>query len=88
MDAAPATSQAYGMDVGFLVLLFLTSLTGLLLMILRETSAMGLLLSVHLGLVAGLFITMPYGKFLHAVYRYAALIRNAIEQARENQHAA
>jgi citrate/tricarballylate utilization protein len=88
MDPAPAASQAYGMDAGFLVLLFLTSLTGLLLMIFRETSAMGILLLIHLGVVAGLFITMPYGKFLHAVYRYAALIRNAAEQARENRRAA
>lgn len=85
MDPDPAASQAYGMDVALLVLLFLTSLTGLLLMIFRETPAMGILLSVHLGVVAGLFITMPYGKFVHAVYRYAALLRNAIEQARNNE---
>lgn len=83
MDPIPATSQAYGMDVGFLVLLFLTSLTGLLLMVFRETPVMGILLSIHLGVVVGLFITMPYGKFIHAVYRYLALVRNAIEQANE-----
>ncbi len=83
MDTVPATPRAFGMDIGFLVLLFLTSLTGLLLLFLRETPAMGTLLAVHLGVVAGLFITMPYGKFVHAVYRYAALIRNAIEQAGE-----
>ncbi len=87
MDPAPSTPKAFGMDLAFLVLLFLTSLTGLLLMILRGASAMGILLSVHLGIVAGLFITMPYGKFLHAVYRYAALIRNAAEQGHENQRA-
>ena len=29
--------------------------------------------------VLGLFLTMPYGKFIHAVYRYAALVRNALE---------
>jgi citrate/tricarballylate utilization protein len=48
----------------------------------RETAAMGTLLTVHLGFVLGLFITMPYGKFIHAVYRYAALVRNALEQKR------
>jgi len=83
MDGAPAAPGAFGMDVGFLALLFLTSLTGLLLMVMRETPAMGILLAVHLGIVGGLFITMPYGKFVHAVYRYAALVRNAIEQSRE-----
>ncbi|MBC8443911.1 MAG: hypothetical protein H8D81_02225 [Deltaproteobacteria bacterium] len=41
---------------------------------------MGFLLAVHLGTVAGLFIAMPYGKFVHAVYRHAALVRNAGEQ--------
>jgi len=82
MDRAPAAPEALGMDVAFLVLLFLTSLTGLLLLILRETSLMGILLVVHVGLVAGLFITMPYGKFIHSVYGYAALVRNAMEQSR------
>jgi citrate/tricarballylate utilization protein len=83
MDNVPATPQAFGMDVGFLVLLFLTSLTGLLLLILRETPVMGTLLVLHLGVVVGLFITLPYGKFVHSVYRYAALVRNAMEQSRE-----
>jgi citrate/tricarballylate utilization protein len=41
---------------------------------------MGPLLVIHLGLVAGIFITAPYGKFAHVVYRYAALVRNALEQ--------
>jgi citrate/tricarballylate utilization protein len=71
-----------GMDVGFLLLLFLTSLTGLLLLLLRDTPAMGLLLAVHLGVVLGFFLTMPYGKFVHAVYRGAALVRSAVEESR------
>ena len=71
-----------GMDIGFLVLLFLTSLTGLLLLVLRETPAMGVLLAVHLGSVLGLFLTLPYGKFVHAIYRAAALVRYAIEESR------
>jgi citrate/tricarballylate utilization protein len=71
-----------GMDVGFLALLFLTSLTGLLLLLLRETPAMGVLLAAHLGAVLGLFLTMPYGKFAHAIYRTAALVRFAIEESR------
>ncbi len=82
MDPVPAAASAYGLDVGFLVLLFITSFTGFLLLILRETSAMGMLLIVHLGFVLGLFVTMPYGKFIHAIYRFAALIRNAREQER------
>ena len=41
---------------------------------------MGYLLAVYIVFVAGLFITMPYSKFVHAVYRYSALVRNAGEQ--------
>ncbi|HEX9661129.1 MAG TPA: tricarballylate utilization 4Fe-4S protein TcuB [Candidatus Binatia bacterium] len=81
-DRAPAVQSMRSMDVAFLWLLFLTSLTGMLLLALRETAAMGTLLAIHLGVVGGLFITAPYGKFAHVVYRYAALVRYAIEQRR------
>lgn len=72
----------YGMDAAFLAMLFLTSLTGLALLLLRATPAMGLLLAIHLGVVFGLFVTMPYGKFVHGLYRYAALARYARERRR------
>jgi citrate/tricarballylate utilization protein len=70
----------FGMDAAFLAMLFLTSLTGLLLLGLRASPAMGLLLAVHLGVVFALFITMPYGKFMHGLYRFAALVRYAQER--------
>jgi citrate/tricarballylate utilization protein len=81
-DPTPAALETRGMDVAFLALLFLTSLSGLVLLALRDTPAMGILLVIHLGLVAGIFSTAPYGKFAHVVYRYMALVRNAHEQAR------
>ena len=34
---------------------------------------MVLLLIAHLGVVLALFVTLPYGKFVHAIYRAAAL---------------
>ncbi|HXF75947.1 MAG TPA: tricarballylate utilization 4Fe-4S protein TcuB [Methylomirabilota bacterium] len=87
-DRHPAAARMTAMDGAFLWLLFLTTLSGLLLLALRETAAMGLLLVLHLGFVAALFITMPYGKFAHMIYRYAALVRYAGEQRRETLGAA
>jgi citrate/tricarballylate utilization protein len=83
MDREPATVKSAAIDFGFLILLFMVSLTGLLLLVFRETSAMGTLFAVHLGCVAGFFLTMPYGKFIHAIFRYAALVKNAAEQMRD-----
>jgi citrate/tricarballylate utilization protein len=79
-DPAPnPRGSTFALDLAFLVLLFLTSATGLALLVLRATAAMGILLAVHLGLVLTLFLTIPYGKFVHAVYRYGALVRHAME---------
>jgi citrate/tricarballylate utilization protein len=68
-----------GMDVAFLVMLFLTAATGLALLAFRDGPAMGILLALHLGVVFSLFLTMPYGKFVHGIYRYLALVRYARE---------
>ena len=84
MDVEPATPRSFGMDISFLVLLFLASLSGLVLLLLRETRMMGTLLIVHLGFVVGILMAIPYGKLIHAFFRYAALVKNAIEQSREN----
>jgi citrate/tricarballylate utilization protein len=61
-------------------MLFLTGLTGIALLLWRDTAAMGPLLALHLGMVFALFITMPYGKFVHGIYRYVALVRYARER--------
>jgi citrate/tricarballylate utilization protein len=79
-DPALADQARTGMDVAFILMLFLTSLTGMILLLLRETSAMGPLLALHLGVVFALFITLPYGKFVHGIYRFAALVRYARER--------
>jgi citrate/tricarballylate utilization protein len=81
-DSPLTTPNQNGMDIAFLVLLMLVSVTGLLLLALRETAAMGTLLGAHLGMVMALFLTLPYGKFVHAVYRFAALVRYHLERKR------
>ncbi len=72
------------MDLGFIALLFLTSASGLALWWARGTPALALLLSLHLGAVMALFLTLPYGKFAHGVFRSAALLRHAVEKRRPN----
>jgi citrate/tricarballylate utilization protein len=81
-DPELADEAQDGMDLGFLWLLLLTSATGLLLLVLRESRVMGVLLATHLGVVLALFLTLPYGKFVHALYRFAALVRFHIERRR------
>jgi len=82
-DAEPTSAVMTAMDYAFLVLLDLVAITGMLLLVLRETRLMPSLLVVHLGLLVGLFITAPYGKFIHFVYRYLALARRAGEERLE-----
>ena len=74
-DPAPEARSLWGMDTGLLGLLFFTAATGLALLFWRHTSAMGWLLAVHLGFVLALFVTLPYGKMVHGIYRLAALVR-------------
>jgi len=75
-----------GMDVAFLVMLLASGATGLALLVLRATPAMGLLLALHLGVVLALFLTMPYGKFMHGIYRFLALVRYAKERRDTQAH--
>ena len=79
-DAAPAAQELQGADYGLLALMFLSALTGLLLLLLRQTSAMGLLLAIHLGVILSFFLVLPYSKFVHGMYRAAALLRSATER--------
>jgi citrate/tricarballylate utilization protein len=72
------------MDRGFIVLLFVIALTGLALLAWRDSGAMGLLLAIHLGTVMALFLTLPYSKFAHGIYRSAALLKWSIEKRQPN----
>ncbi len=84
-DPAPSARALLGADYALLTLLLLSSVTGLVLLTLRETSAMGLLLAVHFGFILALFLALPYSKFVHGIYRSGALLRYALE--REDEHA-
>ena len=81
-DPEPTAPETRGADYALLALLFGVAASGLLLLGLRETSAMGLLLAVHLGLVLALFLLLPYSRFVHGGYRAAALLREAMGRRR------
>jgi len=78
-DVQLKDSAQRGLDMSFILMLLMTSVTGLLLLVLRNTAVMPSLLVVHLGFVLGFFVTMPYGKFVHGIYRTAALLKFASE---------
>jgi citrate/tricarballylate utilization protein len=73
------------MDLGFIALLALISASGLLPWLLGSTAAMPLMLAIHLGAVMALFLTLPYGKFAHGIFRTAALLRFAVEKREPNR---
>lgn len=82
MDGQVKSWRSLGMDYAFIWLLFWVSLTGLILLALRETSLMGLTLAIHLGFVYGFFLVVPFSKMVHGLYRFAALIQSSSEAGR------
>jgi citrate/tricarballylate utilization protein len=83
-DPAHGDLKQRPMDRGFLALLLLVGASGLALLAWRDSAAMALLLALHLGVVLALFVTLPYGKFAHGIFRSAALLKNAIEKRQAN----
>jgi citrate/tricarballylate utilization protein len=79
-DPMPSVRRLLGGDIALLMLLALTSLTGLVLLGLRGTGGMGIALAVHLGFILALFLALPYSKMVHGVYRSAALLRRSVER--------
>ncbi len=81
-DPEPVSRKVMGGEFAMLGLLFLIAATGLLLLVVRHTGAMGLTMAIHLGLVFAFFLLMPYSKMVHGVYRGIALLRHAQEKRR------
>ncbi len=82
-DRIPTTRAARQFDHASLLLLSVVAVSGLSLLVWRDTAAMGLLLVVHLGGVLALFLLLPYSKPIHAGYRAIALVIEALEQSRQ-----
>jgi citrate/tricarballylate utilization protein len=84
-DPSHGDIQQRPMDRGFIALLFLISVSGLALMLSKNSMAMPSLLALHLGLVMTLFLTLPYGKFAHGIFRMASLLRFSVEKRQPNK---
>jgi citrate/tricarballylate utilization protein len=63
----------------FIGALEVVAVTGILLLVVRSSAAMPIVLVVHLGAVAGLYLGLPFDKFAHAVHRLGALVLDAAE---------
>jgi citrate/tricarballylate utilization protein len=84
-DPAPASKALFDIDYSFLALVSVAAASGLLLLALRNTVAMSMLLAAHLGVIVALFLMLPYCKFVHGIYRAAALLRYATDRQGRSQ---
>ncbi|MBO0693400.1 MAG: tricarballylate utilization 4Fe-4S protein TcuB [Acidimicrobiaceae bacterium] len=79
-DPYATDEDAIGQDAAFVAALAILALTGLLTLLLRSSSAFGIVLIVHLSVVAACFVLAPSSKFAHAPYRLLALVQEHLEE--------
>ncbi len=79
-DRAPAVERAYGMDYAFLIIARARGAHGHAHADFSSHGGAGQPARAALGAGRSFFITAPYGKFVHAVYRSLALVRYYAEQ--------
>lgn len=67
-------------DYGLLVALLFLALSGIAVLLTRDTPAFGVVLVVHLSALVEAFVLAPYSKFVHVLFRFLALVRDNVEQ--------
>lgn len=67
--------NSVNMDYALIIMLFLSSFSGLALMALKASALLAYMLYFHLSTVLVLFIMLPYSKFVHIFYRFIALLK-------------
>lgn len=75
MDREPYHKEMHYFDISFILILTLVTMSGFFVLFFRNTVYMPILLIVHLSIVSTFFITLPYNKMQHAVYRYISLFK-------------
>lgn len=78
-DAEPTDDKSKEMDYVFLALLNLAALSGILTLALRGTRGLGFMLLIHVAIITGFFCSLPYGKFVHSIYRSLAIVKYRLE---------
>jgi len=76
-DPTLGSKSRWGGEMGFVLLLGFTALSGLILYAATGTSFVSTLLAIHLGAVLAFFLLLPYSKMVHGAFRFAALVRDA-----------
>ena len=77
-DGPPPAAADYGLLIGLGLLAF----TGMLTLLLRATPAYELVLVAHLATIVVCFAVLPYTRFVHAVYRFLAIVADNTERRR------
>lgn len=72
-DMLPVDASHDRSSSHFTLLLLLVALSGLMLLLLRDTYLLATLLYWHLGLVASFFLAIPYEKMMHVFFRVQSL---------------
>lgn len=67
-------------DIALLWSLLLLMLSGLAVLLLRDTSTFKAMLVVHLSAVVVAFAIFPFTKFVHPVFRVLSIYKDAVEQ--------
>jgi citrate/tricarballylate utilization protein len=67
-------------DYGLLGALTYLALTGLAVLLTRETAAFPIVLLVHLSAVVEAIALAPYSKFVHILFRFLALVHDRLER--------
>lgn len=76
-DPALSDRRVWGGEMGFVLLLFFVSTSGLALYAAGGSPWLGEFLALHLGTVLAFFLLMPFSKMVHGFYRLAALVKDA-----------
>ena len=80
-DRSLSNPSVWGGEMGFILLLFVVSSSGLALYGFAESNWLAEILAFHLGSVLAFFLLTPYSKMMHGFFRLAALLKDAQKQS-------